>query len=61
MPWRARLAVLMGAGVGKNALRRRAEKIEDMMQTATAASAAIGTAAGSIYTGIRALMPTLTS
>jgi hypothetical protein len=56
-----RLAVLMGAGVGKNALRRRAEKIEDLMQTATAAGAAFGTAAGSIYTGIRALMPTLTS
>jgi len=51
----------MGAGVGKNALRRRAEKVEDMMHAATAAGAAIGTAAGSVYTGIRALLPALTS
>lgn len=52
-----RLAVMLGPNVGKQALRRRAEKIEDVFDAASAAGAAIGTAAGSIYTGIRALLP----
>ncbi|MGZ5809847.1 MAG: hypothetical protein ACXWJW_04545 [Xanthobacteraceae bacterium] len=60
-PLAMRIAVLMGAGVGKNALRRRAEKIENLMHSLTAAGAAFGTAAGSLYTGMRALLPTLTS
>ena len=59
-PVATRLAVLMGSGVGKNALRRRAEKIEDLMRAVAAAGAAAGTAAGSVYTGVRALLPTLT-
>ncbi len=45
--------------VGSAAMRRRAEKIETIMQTVTASGAAIGTAAGSVYTGVRALLPNL--
>jgi hypothetical protein len=60
-PLAMRIAVLMGSGVGKNALRRRAEKIENLMHAVAAAGAAFGTAAGSVYTGMRALLPVLTS
>jgi hypothetical protein len=56
-----RIAVLTGAGTGRQALRRRAEKIEDVMHAVGAAGAAVATAAGSVYTGIRALMPILPS
>jgi hypothetical protein len=34
---------------------------QDLMQAAAAAGAAFGTAAGSVYTGVRALLPALTS
>jgi hypothetical protein len=60
-PLAMKIAVITGAGGGKQALRRRAEKVEDMMQALAAAGAAAGTAAGSVYTGLRALLPTLTS
>ena len=60
-PLAMRIAVITGAGGGKQALRRRAEKVEDLMQAAAAAGAAFGTAAGSVYTGVRALLPALTS
>jgi hypothetical protein len=60
-PLAMRIAVITGAGGGKQALRRRAEKVEDLLQAVAAAGAAFGTAAGSVYTGVRALLPALTS
>ena len=47
--------------VGDASIRRRAEKVESIIQTLTASGAAIGTAAGSVYTGVRALIPSLSS
>jgi hypothetical protein len=47
--------------VGAASIRRRAEKVESIIQTLTASGAAIGTAAGSVYTGVRALIPSLSS
>ena len=51
-----RIATLIGPHVSKQALRRRAEKIEGMMNTAGLRGAAMTTATGAIYTGIRALI-----
>jgi hypothetical protein len=56
-----RCAAMLGPGIGKQTMRRRAEKIESLLDTLVATGAAAGTTAGSIYTGIRALLPTLTS
>jgi hypothetical protein len=60
-PLAMRIAIITGAGGGKQALRRRAEKVESLMQAIAAAGVAVGTAAGSVYTGVRALLPALTS
>ncbi len=60
-PLAMRIAVLTGPGGGKQALRRRAEKVEALLQAAAAAGVAVGTAAGSVYTGVRALLPAITS
>ena len=51
-----RIAMLIGPYVGKQAMRRRAEKIETLMNTAGSIGAAMGSAAGTIYTGVRALV-----
>lgn len=58
-PVAMRLAVMLGSHVGKQALRRRAEKIEGMITTVGSLGAVLGSAAGTIYTGIRALVPGL--
>jgi hypothetical protein len=51
-----RVAMLISPHFGKQALRRRAKNIHDMMQTAVSAAAAVGSAAGTVYTGFRALI-----
>jgi hypothetical protein len=51
-----RLATVIGPHVGKQALRRRAEKIDGLVKTAGPVGAAVGSAAGTIYTGVRALI-----
>lgn len=51
-----RLATVMAPHVGKPALRRRAEKIDGLVKTFGPLSAALGSAAGTIYTGVRALI-----
>jgi hypothetical protein len=50
------MARIIGRHVGEQALRRRAQKIQDNFGTIATAAAALGAGAGSIYTGIRALM-----
>lgn len=50
------VARMIGRHVGEQALRRRAQKIQDSMGTIATAAAAVGAGAGSLYTGIRALM-----
>ncbi len=47
--------------VGSASIRRRAEKVESIIQTVTASGAAVGTALGSVYTGVRALIPSISS
>src|SRR6266545_1363768 len=51
-----RVAILIGPHVGKQALRRRAEKIDGLTKTAGTAGAAVGSAVGTVYTGVRALI-----
>jgi hypothetical protein len=58
-PFAVRIALMLGSHVGKQALRRRAEKIEVMIKTGGSLGAVLGSAAGTIYTGIRALVPGL--
>lgn len=50
------IARMAGRHVGAQALRRRAQKIQDNFQTIATAAAALGAGVGSIYTGIRALL-----
>ena len=50
------MARTIGRHIGEQALRRRAQKIQDNLGTIATAAAALGAGAGSIYTGIRALM-----
>jgi len=49
------IARMIGRHVGEQALRRRAQTIQDNFGTVATAGAAVAAAAGSIYTGIRAL------
>jgi hypothetical protein len=49
------IAQSVGRHVGDQALRRRAQKIQDNFGTIATAAAALAAGAGSIYTGIRAL------
>jgi len=49
------MARMVGRHVGEQALRRRAQTIQDNFGTVATAGAAVAAAAGSIYTGIRAL------
>jgi hypothetical protein len=51
-----RVALLIGPYVGKQALRRRAEKIEALINTAGSVAGVVGSAAGTIYTGVRAVI-----
>jgi len=50
------IARMAGRHVGAQALRRRAQKIQDNFRTIGTAAAALGAGVGSIYTGIRALL-----
>jgi predicted ATP-grasp superfamily ATP-dependent carboligase len=50
------LARMAGRHVGEQALRRRAQKIQDNLGTIATAVAAVAAGAGSIYTGVRALV-----
>jgi hypothetical protein len=58
-PFAMRLATMLGSHVGTQALRRRAEKIEGMGTTIGSLGAVLGSAAGTVYTGIRTLVPGL--
>jgi hypothetical protein len=48
------IARMVGRHVGEQALRRRAQKIQDNFGTIATAAAALAAGAGSIYTGVRA-------
>jgi hypothetical protein len=50
------IARMVGRHVGEQALRRRAQKIQDTFGTIATAAAALAAGAGSIYTGVRALL-----
>jgi hypothetical protein len=50
------IARMVGRHVGEQALRRRAQKIQDSFGTIATVAAALAAGAGSIYTGIRALL-----
>jgi len=51
-----RVALLISPYVGKQVLRRRAEKVEALISTVGAVAGVIGSAAGTIYTGVRAVI-----
>jgi hypothetical protein len=55
-PLAVTLARIFGQPVGVHALRRRAQKIQDNFRTIATAAAASAAGAGSIYTGVRALL-----
>jgi len=50
------IARMVGRHVGEQALRRRAQKIQDNSGTIATAAAALAAGVGSIYTGVRALL-----
>ena len=54
-----RLAMMLSSHGSKQVLRRRAEKIESMLLAVRSMGAVLGSAAGTVYTGIRALIPGL--
>jgi small-conductance mechanosensitive channel len=51
-----RVAMLIGPHVGKQALRRRAEKVEGLLNTMGSIGGVVGSAAGTVYTGVRAVI-----
>ncbi len=51
-----RMARLLGQHVGQETLRRRARRIQDLMQTAGPLAGVVATAAGSVYTGLKGLV-----
>jgi hypothetical protein len=53
-----RIAMLIGPHIGKQGLRRRAEKIDGLVKTVGPLGGAVGSAAGTIFTGVRALIGT---
>jgi hypothetical protein len=48
-----RIARMLGQHVGEETLRRRARRIQDLMQTLGPLAGVVVTAAGSIYTGLK--------
>jgi hypothetical protein len=48
-----RIARMLGQHVGQETMRRRARRIQDLMQTLGPLGGVIATAAGSIYTGLK--------
>lgn len=60
-PMAAKISKILWPHIGTASLRRRAEKVQSIIETMTASSAAVGTALGSVYTGVRALIPSISS
>ncbi|MGA7307510.1 MAG: hypothetical protein WBX05_01020, partial [Pseudolabrys sp.] len=50
------IARIAGRHVGTQALRRRAQKIQDNFRTIATGAAALGAGGSSLYTGVRALL-----
>jgi hypothetical protein len=48
-----RIARMLGQHVGQETMRRRARRIQDLMQTVGPLAGVVATAAGSIYTGLK--------
>ena len=51
-----RVARMLGQHVGEEGMRRRARRIQDLMQTAGPLLGVVATAAGSIYTGLKGIL-----
>ena len=51
-----RVARMLGHHVGEEGLRRRARRIQDLMQTAGPLAGVVATAAGSAYTGLKGII-----
>ena len=51
-----RIAQMLGQHVGEEGLRRRARRIQDLMQTVGPLAGVVATAAGSAYTGLKGIM-----
>jgi hypothetical protein len=51
-----RAARMLGQHVGEDAMRRRARRIQDLMQTVGPLAGVAATAAGSIYTGLKGMV-----
>ena len=51
-----RIARMLGQHVGEEGLRRRARRIQDLMQTAGPLAGVVATAAGSAYTGLKGIL-----
>lgn len=51
-----RIALMLGQHVGEDALRRRARRIQDLVQTIGPLAGVVATAYGSIYTGLKGLL-----
>ncbi len=51
-----RIARMLGEHVGKETMRRRARRIQDLMRTVGPLAGVVATAAGSIYTGLKGML-----
>lgn len=51
-----RLARMLGQHVGQETLRRRARRIQELMQTVGPLAGVVATAAGSVYTGLKGVL-----
>ena len=51
-----KIARALGQHVGEEGMRRRARRIQDLMQTVGPLAGVLATAAGSAYTGLKAVM-----
>jgi len=51
-----RMARMLGQHVGEETMRRRARRIQDLMQTVGPLAGVVATAAGSIYTGLKGIV-----
>ena len=50
-----RAARMLGQHVGEDTMRRRARRIQDLMQTIGPLAGVVATAAGSVYTGLKGM------
>ncbi len=51
-----RIARMLGQHVGRETMRRRARRIQDLMQTVGPLAGVLATAAGSVYTGLKGVI-----